>query len=125
MVQKINPHPALGRRRIPPILCIYKRCNSWECSVHFFRAPCIILPPQLLEITGISCFLHHVFTGYRKLTIFAEVTLTKRKLNSCPDLVKMYQSHDCDLCPKNFPTTSPLHLLAMIVLKIWTIHILR
>ena len=43
---------------------------------------------------------------------------------SCPDLVKMYQSHDCDLCPKNFPTTSPLHLLAVIVLKIGTIPIL-
>ena len=21
------------------LLCIFKRCNSWECSVHFFRGP--------------------------------------------------------------------------------------
>ena len=34
MVQKINPHPALLR--------IFKRCNSWECCVHFFRGPCRI-----------------------------------------------------------------------------------
>ena len=25
-----------------PLLCIFKRCNSWECSVHFFRGPCTI-----------------------------------------------------------------------------------
>ena len=40
MVQKINPHPAPGCNRSPPPLqCILKRCNSWECSVHFFRGP--------------------------------------------------------------------------------------
>ena len=39
MVQKINPHPAQGCNRSPPLLCIIKRCNSWECSVHFFRGP--------------------------------------------------------------------------------------
>ena len=40
MVQKINPHPAPGcNRSPPPLLCIFKRCNSWECSVHFFRGP--------------------------------------------------------------------------------------
>ena len=40
MVQKINPHPAPGcNRSPPPLLCIFKRCNSWECSVHFFRSP--------------------------------------------------------------------------------------
>ena len=38
MVQKINPHPALACK---PPLCIFKRCNSWECSVHFFRDPWI------------------------------------------------------------------------------------
>ena len=52
MVQKINPHPAPGCKR-SPLLCIFKRCNSWECSVHFFRGPCMILLnsdyPELLR----------------------------------------------------------------------------
>ena len=38
MVQKINHHPAPGCNR-SPLLCIFKICNSWECSVHFFRGP--------------------------------------------------------------------------------------
>ena len=38
MVQKINPHPARKCDR-SPLLCIFKRCNSWESSVHFFRGP--------------------------------------------------------------------------------------
>ena len=41
MVQKINPHSAPRCNR-SPLLCIFKRCNSWECSVHFFRGPCTI-----------------------------------------------------------------------------------
>ena len=39
MIQTINPHPAPGCNRSPPLLCIFKRCKSWECSVHFFRGP--------------------------------------------------------------------------------------
>ena len=39
MIQKINPYPALGYNRSPPLLCIFKRCNSRQCSVHFFRGP--------------------------------------------------------------------------------------
>ena len=43
MVQKINSHPAPGCNR-SPLLCIFKRCNSWECSVQFFRGPWPNLP---------------------------------------------------------------------------------
>ena len=32
----IQPRGVIGA----PLLCIFKRCNSWECSVHFFRGPC-------------------------------------------------------------------------------------
>ena len=43
MVQKINPHPAPGCNRSSVFSCIFKRCNSWECSVHFFRGPCLVI----------------------------------------------------------------------------------
>ena len=33
----IQPRGVIGA----PLLCIFKRCNSWECSVHFFRGPCV------------------------------------------------------------------------------------
>ena len=49
MVQKINPHPALGcNRSLHPLLCIFKRCNSWECSVHFLRGPWLHSIPSWL-----------------------------------------------------------------------------
>ena len=31
----IQPQSVIGA----PLLYIFKRCNSWECSVHFFRGP--------------------------------------------------------------------------------------
>ena len=39
MVQKIQPCGVIGA----PLLCIFKRCNSRECSVHFFRGPWFML----------------------------------------------------------------------------------
>ena len=33
----IQPQGVIGA----PLLCIFKWCNSWECSVHFFRGPWI------------------------------------------------------------------------------------
>ena len=35
----IQPWGVIGA----PLLCIFKRCSSWECSVHFFRGPWFIL----------------------------------------------------------------------------------
>ena len=52
-VQKTNPHPAPGCNRSPTLLCIFKRCNSLECSVHFFRGPCLRL--CLLYFSILKC----------------------------------------------------------------------
>ena len=36
--EKINPHPAPGCNRSSPYyVLISKRCNSWECSIHFLN----------------------------------------------------------------------------------------
>ena len=44
MVQKVNSHPAPGVIGAPsPLLSIFKRCNSMEWFVHFFRGPWLIL----------------------------------------------------------------------------------
>ena len=55
----IQPRGVIGA----PLLCIFKRCNSWECSVHFFRGPWLIdlniEPQQLLtryiKSSGLIC----------------------------------------------------------------------
>ena len=52
MVQKINPHPARKCDR-SPLLCIFKRCNSWESSVHFFRGPWIT--SYAVQLTFLVC----------------------------------------------------------------------
>ena len=36
MVQKNQPPSSVIG---VPLLCIFKRCNSWKCSIHFLRGP--------------------------------------------------------------------------------------
>ena len=43
----IQPWGVIGA----PLLCIFKRCNSWECSVHFFRGPSFRGSANLLKKT--------------------------------------------------------------------------
>ena len=44
----IRPWGVIGA----PLLCIFKRCTSWESSVHFFRGPCTIIHPVSFQISN-------------------------------------------------------------------------
>ena len=83
MVQKnqppIQPWGVIGAH----LLCIFKRCNSWECSVHFFRGPgftwtdlsdilqwslakvCYDFIYQVVEITKFTTILTSLFSYYK------------------------------------------------------------
>ena len=56
----IQPQGVIGA----PLLCIYKRCNSWECSVHFFRGPWF---KQLSFAIVISIFIKRYLISYSKI----------------------------------------------------------
>ena len=87
MVQKINPHPAPGCNR-SPLLCIFKRCISWECSVHFFRGPWLI--PWRNNRSGLWHFLAilvlDTLQTYRVIqnwvTFFRRAKIRKNKLDN-------------------------------------------
>ena len=59
----IQPWGVIGA----PLLCIFKRCNSWECSVHFFRGPWI--DPCLIHLL-VQIFFDHVQIFLTVLNIF-------------------------------------------------------
>ena len=86
MVQKINPHLAPGCNRSPP-LCIFKRCNAWECSVHFFRGPWFIL--KELKFCKIALLFSVIFFLERKSERIEIISFSQ---NSNPSPV-MHQLH--------------------------------
>ena len=72
MVQKINPLPAPGCNRSPSYyVCIFKRCKSWECSVHFFRGPCF--RSLFLEARYSDCHLSNHFVHFLSCILYKNV----------------------------------------------------
>ena len=81
MAQKINPHPAPGRSMIP-LLYIFIRCNSWECSVYFFRDPCPTQQALMFKISRIQFdlvdgWICNKASSQANLTIFLSENIRK------------------------------------------------
>ena len=103
MVQKINPHIAPGCNRSPPaLLCIFKRCNSRECSIHFFRglwliyfisgfvgAPHFRSMAKLLGYQGIAVVMEELLKIIKSLIQGNILQFTKTLMEAMPQKCRL------------------------------------